>query len=109
MQAVLRQVLTFAMPGKGIRDYNARARIIADSGIYDQPIHHDEMLDRIVMKGWDVENVEGLDEQGKRAQEVLVHFVDFAGRKADEFAEKRAERRAANPNAVWVGQEAKAA
>ncbi len=106
MQAILRQVLTFTMPGKGIPDFNARARIIADSGIYDPPIHHDQMLQRIVMKGWNIENVEGLDEPGKRAQEVIVHFVDFAGRKAAEFEEKRAERRAANPNAVWVGQEA---
>jgi acyl-[acyl-carrier-protein] desaturase len=106
MKAVLRQVLTFAMPGKGIRDFNARARIIADAEIYDPPIHHDQILQRIVMQGWKIADVEGLDEEGKRAQEVIVHFVDFAGRKAAEFVEKRAARREANPDAVWVGKEA---
>ena len=106
MQAVLRQVLTFAMPGKGIRDFDARARIIADAGIYDRRIHHDQILQRVVMQGWKIADVSGLNDEGKRAQEVIVKFVDFADRNATEFEEKRAQRRAANPNAVWVGQEA---
>lgn len=110
MHAVLRQVLTFTMPGKGIRDFDARARIIADAGVYDRRIHHDSMLDRVVMKGWDIENIEGLDDDAKRSQEVLVKFVEFADRNASEFEEKRAERREAaiarGESPVWVGKEA---
>lgn len=106
MHAVMRQVLLFTMPGKGIRDFDARARIIADGGVYDRRIHHDAMLDRVVMRGWGIEEVEGLDDAAKRAQEVIVKFVDFADRNATEFEEKRAARREADPDAVWVGKQA---
>lgn len=113
MQAVARQVFTFDMPGKGIRDYNARARIIADAEIYDIPGHYEHLLERIVRRGWGIEDVEGLDDEGKKAQEFTVQFIDEVGRRAVTFAEKREERRAAaiarGESPVWVGQEAEAA
>src|SRR5690606_35282006 len=42
--AIDRQVRSFAMPGTGIPDFAQHAKRIADAGIYDFRIHHDQIL-----------------------------------------------------------------
>jgi len=105
VKAIMRQAITFQMPGKGIRDYQQRARIIADSGIYDLRGHREEVVLPIIDERWDIANVQGLDDEGKRAQEYTVEFLEFLGREVIRFEEGRTERRARDPDAVWVGKE----
>jgi acyl-[acyl-carrier-protein] desaturase len=108
MKAVMRQTVGFQMPGKGIRDFGERARIIAEAGVYDIEVHREKVLAPVLGEGrFDIEHVEGLDDEGKRAQEYTVAFRDeFLPTEIARFKQGREERRAADPDAVWVGKEA---
>ena len=44
VEAIDRQVRDFEMPGTGIVDFATHARAIANAGIYDFQIHHDQIL-----------------------------------------------------------------
>ena len=107
--AILRQTVVFGMPGQGIDGFKDKARMIADAEIYDLPQHHDEIVEGVNLKRWKVHEISDadLDDEAKAAQEFLVETV-IPGSKAmaDRFAEKRAARRAADPDAAWVGKEA---
>jgi acyl-[acyl-carrier-protein] desaturase len=108
MKAVMRQFISFQMPGKGIPDFGRRARIIADAEVYDIEVDREQVsLPMLGKDRWDIENVQGLDDEGKQAQEYTVTFLnEFLPSEIARFRERRDERRAADPDAVWVGKEA---
>jgi acyl-[acyl-carrier-protein] desaturase len=86
--AMERVVREFAMPGTGIPDFPARARIMAKAGVYDFAIHHDQILVPIVMNRWGLTDITGLDADGERARDRLVRYIERLGKVA-----RRAEAR----------------
>ena len=66
--AIERQVRDFEMPGTGIADFAAHAQAIADAGIYDFAIHHDQILRPSSCRHWGLEGLEGLDAEGEAAR-----------------------------------------
>src|SRR5262245_782507 len=72
MCAIERQVASFTMPGIGIPGFAEHAKRIAQAGIYDLSVHHDQILVPVVLRTWDVERVEGLTGEGEQARERLM-------------------------------------
>lgn len=98
VKAIERQVRLFQMPGAGIDGFSAAATAIAEAGIYDLPIHHDQILLPVVVRDWRIEELEGLNPAAERAREALVIRIDRIGKAARRFSERREERRAAAAN-----------
>jgi acyl-[acyl-carrier-protein] desaturase len=88
--AIRDEILGFQMPGTGILDFDRKARRIADAGIYDLRIHHDEVLSP-VLRQWKFFQLEGLGAEAEKARDEVAEFV----RGVDAFATHQAERRAA--------------
>jgi acyl-[acyl-carrier-protein] desaturase len=105
VRAIERQIRGFQMPGVGIEGFWGHAAVIADAEVYDLRIHHDKIL-QAVLKRWDFEDIEGLDSEAERSRERTVQFMDDLDKLATKAAEKRDERRADDPDAIWVGKEA---
>lgn len=91
--AIANQVKGFAMPGVGITDFDAHARTIADAGIYDLAIHHDQILQPVVLRDWNLASVAGLSGVAEAARERLMSLIERIGRVARIMLERRAERR----------------
>ncbi len=72
MIAIYRQVAGFKMPGQGIPHMDVYTDLIAKSGIYSPANHYSQIVQPIVETGWKVDQVDGLNEKGKRAQEALM-------------------------------------
>jgi acyl-[acyl-carrier-protein] desaturase len=80
------------MPGTGIEDFSEHARAIARAGIYDYGIHHDQILEPVVLRHWRVESLEGLTPEAEQARERVVTFIERVGR----VGERQRERAAAS-------------
>lgn len=91
MQAIEHQVRTFEMPGVGIPEFAEHARRIANAGIYDLAVHHDQILAPVVLRQWDVEHVSGLSGEGEQARERLLSRLAKSERVARRVTERRAE------------------
>jgi acyl-[acyl-carrier-protein] desaturase len=91
MQAMERQVISFAMPGVGIPGFAEHARRIAQAGIYDLAVHHDQILVPVVLRQWDAANITGLSDEGERARERLLARLAKSERVARRLSERRAE------------------
>jgi acyl-[acyl-carrier-protein] desaturase len=89
MCAIERQVTSFAMPGVGIPGFNEHAKRIAQAGIYDLSVHHEQILAPVVLRTWDVEAIEGLSESGEQARERLMKRMAKSERVARRVAERR--------------------
>ena len=87
--AIERQVKDFEMPGTGIVDFTAHAKAIAAAGIYDYQIHHEKILQAVVVRHWDLEGVEGLDDAGKVAQAGALRHIERVGKAAKRLARRR--------------------
>jgi acyl-[acyl-carrier-protein] desaturase len=88
--AIEAQVRDFEMPGTGIPNFSEHAKAIAKAGIYDMQIHHDQILQPVVMREWDVANLEGLTPEADKAREALIHRIERIGRIAAKAAERAA-------------------
>lgn len=95
MIAMEKQVRSFAMPGTGIPDFDRHAALIAQAGIYDLQIHHEQILAPVVLRQWDAANISGLSGDGAEAQEKLMKRMAQSERVAKRYAEKRARAQAA--------------
>ena len=91
MQAIEYQVANFAMPGVGIPNFAEHARRIANAGIYDLVVHHEQILAPVVLRQWDVEHVSGLTAEGEQARERLMARLAKSERVARRLAERKAE------------------
>ncbi len=90
--AMEEQVRTFTMPGTGIPGFAEHAKKIAAAGIYDLSVHHEQILVPVVLRTWDVENIEGLSQTGEEARERLMKRMA----KSEKVARRLSERRDAN-------------
>jgi acyl-[acyl-carrier protein] desaturase len=95
MLAIERQVRAFEMPGTGIPNFNVLASQIADIGIYDFTLHHDQVLVPVVLRHWDIESIEGLSAEAELARDRVVAHIARVGRIAERIASRKTSRAAA--------------
>lgn len=95
--AIANQVKGFTMPGVGITDFQAHSRAIADAGIYNLAIHHDQILQPVLMRDWKLPSITGLSGVAEAARERLMRLIDRIGRVGKLMVERQTERWAKNP------------
>jgi acyl-[acyl-carrier-protein] desaturase len=89
VKALHRQVTTFEMPGSGIPEFARHARAIAQAGIYDLVLHHEQILVPLVLRHWKVEHLRGLDAEAEAARDRLMTRMARSARAARRFSERR--------------------
>ena len=87
--AIERAVRNFEMPGTGIPDYERMAREIARAGIYDLLIHHDQILEPVVMRHWKVTELTGLTAEAEQAREALIKRIERTAKVGKRLAAER--------------------
>ncbi|HKC28718.1 MAG TPA: acyl-ACP desaturase [Jatrophihabitans sp.] len=93
MEAIRDEVVGFAMPGAGMADFTRSSVVIANAGIYDLRLHHDEVV-MPVLRQWRVFERDDLGPRGERAREELSAFLTELDARATRFVEKRDRTRA---------------
>ncbi|WP_018653739.1 acyl-ACP desaturase [Actinomadura flavalba] len=93
LRAVKDVVTTFEMPGNTIDGFLRKSVAIANAGIYDLRLHHDEVVQPILRK-WGVFELTGLDAEAEQARDELAAFLDGLDQAATRFEDRRAERQA---------------
>ena len=84
-----RAVRKFAMPGTGITDFEKLSREIARVGIYDLLIHHDQILQPVVMRHWKLEQLTGLTDEAEKARDALFKRIERIGKVGAKMASDR--------------------
>ena len=95
VEAMERQIIHFAMPGEGIPDFNSHAKAIAAAGIYDLAAHYEQILEPIVLRYWDLPNLEGLTAEAEQARERTIAYIEKSKRVADRIKARREAKQAA--------------
>ncbi|MFD0691132.1 acyl-ACP desaturase [Actinomadura fibrosa] len=93
MKAITDVVKAFEMPGAGIDGFLRKSVIIANAGIYDLRLHHDDVLIPVLRK-WNVFDRTDLNGDGEKAREELAEFLEQLDAAATKFETRREERRA---------------
>ncbi|MDQ2849502.1 MAG: acyl-ACP desaturase [Actinomycetota bacterium] len=93
LQAILKEVKGFEMPGATMAGFRRSSMLIAKAGVYDQRLHHDEVI-MPILKYWDIFNMTGLGAEGEQARVELAEFMKGLDEQASRFVERRAEGRA---------------
>ena len=91
--AIANQVKGFSMPGMGITDFDAHSRTIAEAGIYDLAIHHNQILEPVVLRDWNLPALTDLSSIAEAARDRLMKMIDRIGRVGQRLAERYAEAR----------------
>ena len=89
VRAIADEVAGFTMPGSVVPGFARKAVQIAQAGIYDLRIHHDEVIMPLV-RHWRVFEAEGLDAEGEQARQDLATALDALDARAARFVERRA-------------------
>jgi acyl-[acyl-carrier-protein] desaturase len=92
VKAMERQIVGFAMPGEGIPGFGSRARMISSAGIYDLALHHDQILEPIVIRHWGLPDLTGLDDEAEAARERTLAHIAKSGRVAARLQERRRDK-----------------
>jgi acyl-[acyl-carrier-protein] desaturase len=87
--AIDRQVREFEMPGTGIVDFASHARAIASAGIYDFQIHHDQILQAVVVRHWGIEGIGGVDGDADAARHSTLRYIERVGKAAKRLSRRR--------------------
>jgi acyl-[acyl-carrier-protein] desaturase len=93
MRAVADEVMNFQMPGATMAGFRRHSMLIANAGIYDLRLHHDEVVSPILRK-WKVFERTGLGSAGEQAREQLGEFLVGLDTQATKFVESRERKRA---------------
>jgi acyl-[acyl-carrier-protein] desaturase len=93
MRAIADEVIRFEMPGATMSGFRRNSLLIAQAGIYDLRLHHDEVI-MPVLRHWDIFGRSGLGTTGEQAREDLGSFLAELDARASAFVDRRAERRA---------------
>ena len=96
LRAIADEVTGFAMPGRVVPGFARKAEQIAQAGIYDLRIHHDDVIMPLV-RHWRVFDAEGLDAGGEQARQDLAAALKALDARAERFVQRRAETRAGHP------------
>lgn len=95
--AVEEVVRTFAMPGTGILEFDKHSAAIAQAGIYDATILHEQVFVPVILNHWRIQHLERLSAAAERAREKLLKRIERLGTVAKALA-ARSERRALSPS-----------
>ena len=76
------------MPGVGIEGFTRKALQMAQAGIYDLRIHHDEILWPL-LRHWNLFQLEGLQPEADQARDRLAAHLAKTDRLASRFEAKR--------------------
>jgi len=93
LQAITDEVAGFVMPGSVIPGFARKAVQIAQAGIYDLRIHHDEVIMPLV-RHWRIFEIKGLDSEGEQARHDLAAALEALDARATRYEERRAEAQA---------------
>ena len=93
MRAITDEVTGFTMPGSVIPGFARKAAQIAQAGIYDLRIHHDDVIMPLV-RYWRVFEIEGLTAEGEQARQELAAALAALDARAARFVARRAEAQA---------------
>ncbi len=93
MRAVADVVTKFQMPGHSIEGFLRKSVQIANAGIYDLRLHHDDVI-MPVLRHWKVFERTDLGPEGEKAREELSQFMAGLDEAATKFEERREARRA---------------
>ena len=77
------------MPGIGIPDFERLSREIARAGIYDLAIHHDQILQPVVMRHWNITELTGLNADAEISREALIKRIERIGKVAMRLSADR--------------------
>jgi acyl-[acyl-carrier-protein] desaturase len=92
IEAIERQVVGFDMPGQGIPGFVEHAKAIAGAGIYNLAIHHQSILEPVVVRHWKIGEHLKLTSAAAEAQDRIVRFMQRSGRVAARLAERAAAK-----------------
>jgi acyl-[acyl-carrier-protein] desaturase len=87
VEAMHRQITSFAMPGAGIPGFREKAKAMAQAGIYNLRIHHDQVLRPILDKHWKLADLRGLSDHAKRLRDEIYAYVARLDRVASKLGE----------------------
>ena len=90
LRAIADEVAGFVMPGSVVPGFARKAVQIAQAGIYDLRIHHDDVV-MPLLRHWRVFEAAGLDAEGEQAQQDLAAALEALDARATRFVERRAE------------------
>jgi acyl-[acyl-carrier-protein] desaturase len=93
LRAITDEVTGFVMPGSVIPGFARKAVQIAQAGIYDLRIHHDDVIMPLV-RYWRIFEIEGLDAEGEQVRQDLAAALEELDVRATRFVERRAEAQA---------------
>jgi acyl-[acyl-carrier-protein] desaturase len=79
------------MPGAGITGFVRKAAKMAEAGIYDLRIHHDDIIWPL-LRHWRVFERTDLDPAAEHARENLARFMGKLDASAKRYEERRATR-----------------
>jgi acyl-[acyl-carrier-protein] desaturase len=96
IRAIADEVAGFVMPGGVVPGFARKAVQIAQAGIYDLRIHHDDVI-MPLLRHWQVFETAGLDAEGEQAQRELAAALEALNARATRFVERRAEAQAERP------------
>ncbi len=91
VEAIADEVIDFEMPGAGMEGFARKAVEIAQAGIYDVRIHHDDVLWPL-LRYWRFFDIDGLDERAERKREHAADHLKALDTTASRHEAKRAER-----------------
>jgi acyl-[acyl-carrier-protein] desaturase len=89
MRAIADEIAGFAMPGSVVPGFARKAMQMANAGIYDLRVHHDDVVMPLV-RHWRLLEMDGLDADGEQAREDLAATLGTLDASATRFVERRA-------------------
>ncbi len=93
MKSIANEVMNFEMPGATMAGFTRSAVTIAKAGIYDQRLHHDEVI-MPILRHWDIFEREDFSGDGSRARDELAVFLKGLDEQASRFVDRREQQRA---------------
>jgi acyl-[acyl-carrier-protein] desaturase len=88
MLAIERQVTGFSMPGADMPAFSDRAKRMAQAGVYNFRIHHDQILSRVLLHHWRIDRIEGLSDEAKAARDRVFAFMAKLDRVSSRLDER---------------------
>lgn len=97
--AMERTIRNFEMPGTGIAGFAQHARRMAQAGIYDFGIYHDQILVPVVLGRWRLAALDGLNTEAETARDRLLAYIERLGAVARRLENRRgaAAKRSPDP------------
>jgi acyl-[acyl-carrier-protein] desaturase len=93
VRAIADEVAGFVMPGTVVPGFARKAMQIAQAGIYDLRVHHDDVI-MPLLRFWRIFDAEGLHAEGEQARQDLAATLKVLDERATRFTSRRDEAQA---------------